>query len=80
MKSNLTFNVGSVNLMFGDSTNTLLKSITAVQNKVTANSNTWTKIVFKLVTLDTLPSSTGQVIYISGIPYSANATHYFRNL
>ena len=36
--------------------------------------------MFKLVTLDTLPSSTGQVIYISGIPYSANATHYFRNL
>ena len=80
MKSNLTFNVGSVNLMNVDSSNTLLKSITAVQNKVTANSKTWTKIVFKLVTLDTLPSSTAQVIYITGIPYSANATHYFRNL
>lgn len=80
IKSNLTFNVGSVNLMNGDSTGTLLKSITAVQNKVTANSKTWAKIVFKLVTLDTLPSSTAQVIYITGIPYSANATHYFRNL
>lgn len=80
MKSNLTFNVGSVYLMNGDSSNNLIKSITAIQNKVTANSTSWNKIVFKLVTFDTLPSSTAQVIYITGIPDSANATHYFRNL
>lgn len=80
MKSNLSFNVASVNLMNGDSSNTLLKTITAVQNKVVANSTAWNKIIFKLTTLDTLPTSTAQVVYITGVPYSANATHYIRNL
>ena len=80
MKSNQTFNVGSVDLKQGDSSNTLIKSITAVQNKVTANSVAWSKIIFRLVTLDTLPASTSQVIYITGIPGKANSTHYFRNL
>ncbi len=80
MKSNQTFNVGSVDLKQGDSSNTLIKSITAVQNKVTANSVAWSKIIFRLVTLDTLPTSTNQVIYITGIPGKANSTHYFRNL
>lgn len=80
MKSNLSFNVASVNLMNGDSSNTLLKTIAAVQNKVVANSTAWNKIIFKLTTLDTLPTSTAQVVYITGVPYSANATHYIRNL
>ena len=80
MKSNLSFNVASVNLMNGDSSNSLLKTITAVQNKVVANSTAWNKIIFKLTTTDTLSTSTAQVIYITGIPYSANATHYIRNL
>ncbi len=80
MKSNQTFNVGAVDLKQGDSSNTLIKSITTVQNKVTANSTAWTKIIFRLVTLDTLPSSTSQVIYITGIPGKANSTHYIRNL
>ena len=80
MKSNQTFNVSSVDLKQGDSSNTLIKSITTVQNKVTANSTAWTKIIFRLVTLDTLPSSTSQVIYITGIPGKANSTHYIRNL
>ena len=80
IKSNTSFNVGSINLMQGDSTNSLVKTITAVQNKVTANSTSWNKIVFKLTTLDTLPSSTSQVIYITGIPATANAIHYIRNL
>ena len=80
MKSNQTFNVSSVNLTQGNSANSLIKSITAVQNKVTANSVAWSKIIFRLVTLDTLPTSTNQVIYITGIPGKANSTHYFRNL
>ena len=80
MKSNQTFNVESVNLLEANVTNGLAKTITAVQNKVTADSIAWSKIIFKLVTHDTLPSSTSQVIYITGIPNSANATHYFRNL
>lgn len=80
MKSNLSFNVGSVNLMNGDSSNSLVKTITAIQNKVVANSTTWNKIIFELTTTDTLSTSTAQVIYITGIPCSANATHYIRNL
>lgn len=80
MKSNLSFNVASVNLMNGDSSNSLVKTITAIQNKVVANSTAWNKIIFKLTTTDTLSTSTAQVIYITGIPYSANATHYIRNL
>ena len=80
IKSNQTFNIDSIILKEANATNNLIKSITAVQNKVTANSTAWSKIIFRLVTLDTLPSSTSQVIYITGIPGTANATHYFRNL
>ena len=80
IKSNRTFNINSIELKQGDSSNNLIKTFTAVQNKVTANSTAWTKIIFRLVTLDTLPSSTNQVIYITGFPGKANSTHYIRNL
>ena len=80
VKSNRTFNVSSVNLQQADSKDTLIKSCTAVQNKVTADSTAWSKIIFRLVTLDTLPSSISQLIYIAGFPCKANSTHYIRNL
>ena len=80
VKSNRTFNVSSVNLQQADSKDTLIKSCTAVQNEVTADSTAWSKIIFRLVTLDTLPSSISQLIYIAGFPCKANSTHYIRNL
>lgn len=79
IKSNKTFDVGDIDLKYGDSTNTLIASSKAVAKSVKANSD-WTKIIFELKTKDVLPTTTGQVIYITGISATNGNIHYIRNL
>ena len=79
IKSNKTFDVGSIDLKYGDSTNTLIASSKAVKKSVKANSD-WTKIIFELKTKDVLPTTAGQVIYITGISATNGNIHYIRNL
>lgn len=70
----------NINIMQGDSSNTLIKSTKMISNSVKANDSNWTKIVGVLTTLDSLPSSTSQVIYLTGVSGKANSVHYIRNL
>lgn len=70
----------NINIMQGDSSNTLIKSTKMISNSVKANDSNWTKIVGVLTTLDSLPSSTAQVIYLTGVRGKANSVHYIRNL
>lgn len=70
----------NINIMQGDSSNTLIKSTKMISNSVKANDSNWTKIVGVLTTLDSLPSSTAQVIYLTGVSGKANSVHYIRNL
>lgn len=79
IKSNKTFDVSSIDLKYGNSSDTLIASSKAMAKSVKANSD-WTKIIFELKTKDVLPTTTGQVIYITGISATNGNIHYIRNL
>lgn len=79
IKSNKTFDVTAIHLMYGSGSDSLLESSKAISQSVIANSD-WTKIIFKLKTKSELPTTTGQVIYISGIKTENGSIHYIRNL
>ena len=79
IKSNRTFDVTAINLIYGNSADSLLESTRAISQSVIADSD-WTKIIFELKTKSELPTTTGQVIYISGIKTENGSVHYIKNL
>ncbi len=66
-----------VGLKQGNASNTLLKSDHKTNNTV---ANTWTKLSVTVTTLDSLPSSVHQVLYLSGMNSNAGVSYTFRNL
>lgn len=65
-----------VGLREGNSSNPLTGD-TKTGNTV---ANTWTKLSATITTLSTLPSSTSQVLYLSGMNSGTGVTYIFRNL
>lgn len=78
VKSNRDYTV-LANLLEGNATNSLISTIKPVSNIIPSN-NTWTKVVIKLKSAVELPTSTRQVIYITGFDTSEGAVHYVKNL
>ena len=53
---------------------------TTVEKATVSTKNEWTKLVFTFTTKDPLPSSTEQVLYLTGMDSSVGVTYIFRNL
>ena len=70
-----TFNVSFKN---SDSSDTMELKTEYRNNSAAAN--TWTKIVAVLTMKDTLPTSTSQVLYLTGMASGTGVSHTFRNL
>ena len=61
----------------GDSSNPLSASdVKATVSKA----NTWTKLSFTITTVSTLPTSTGQVVYLASMNSGTGVSYIFRNL
>ena len=64
-------------LLEGNSTNGLTTNNATAQ---VPKANTWTKLSFTLTTKDTLPTSTTQCVYLSGMSSATGVSYMFRNL
>ena len=65
-----------VSLMCGDSTGAITNS---VQTQTTTK-DSWTKLSVILTTVETFPSATNQVLYLSSMDSSVGVSYIFRNL
>jgi hypothetical protein len=74
-------NVGTVmniGLQEYNGTNNLMGSSTAVNRQIKANQ--WNKLIWIIKTATTLPSSTGQLLYITGMNSGTGVWYQFKNL
>lgn len=74
-------NVGTVmniGLQEYNGTNNLMGSSTAVNRQIKANQ--WNKLIWIIKTATTLPSSTGQLLYITGMNSGIGVWYQFKNL
>ena len=74
-------NVGTVmniGLQQGNGTDNLMGSSTAVNRQIKANQ--WNKLIWIIKTATTLPSSTGQLLYITGMNSGTGVWYQFKNL
>lgn len=74
-------NVGTVmniGLQQGNGTDNLMGSNTAVNRQIKANQ--WNKLIWIIKTVTTLPSSTGQLLYITGMNSGTGVWYQFKNL
>ena len=62
----------------GDSSNMLIQSCKAVNNKTVAN--VWTKLVWVVKSATTLPSGTSQNTYFTGMNSNVGVSYQFKNL
>ena len=62
----------------GDSSNMLIQSCKAVNNKTVAN--VWTKLVWVVKSAATLPSGTSQTTYFTGMNSNVGVSYQFKNL
>lgn len=62
----------------GDSSNMLIQSCKAVNNKTIAN--VWTKLVWVVKSAATLPSGTSQTTYFTGMNSNVGVSYQFKNL
>lgn len=68
----------TINIMTGTYQLSLLKSVTVIQSTVKAG--TWSKCIYRVVTHDTLPTLSGQVLYFSGYPGRVGVVTGYVNL
>lgn len=80
IKSSLDINFYTATLMHSNASESLIKNTRFINSSVKANDENWTKIIAVMTTHDTLPTTTGQVIYLGGLDINANSTYYIRNL
>lgn len=74
-------NVGTMmylGLQQGNGTDNLIGSGTAVNSQIKANQ--WNKLIWIIKTVTTLPSSTGQLLYITGMNSGTGVWYQFKNL
>lgn len=74
-------NVGTMmylGLQQGNGTDNLIGSGTAVNSQIKANQ--WNKLIWIIKTATTLPSSTGQLLYITGMNSGTGVWYQFKNL
>lgn len=68
----------SVRLLQGNGTNDLGSKYVAIKNKVTEN--VWSKIVYTVNTLSTLPELSSQCLYITGMSSANGVSYVFKNV
>lgn len=77
VKSNVN-TVMNIDLLQGNGTDNLMGSSTAVNRQIKANQ--WNKLIWIIKTATTLPSSTGQLLYITGMNSGTGVWYQFKNL
>ena len=77
VKSNVN-TVMNIDLFQGNGTDNLMGSSTAVNRQIKANQ--WNKLIWIIKTVTTLPSSTGQLLYITGMNSGTGVWYQFKNL
>ena len=77
VKSNVN-TVMDLDLLQGNGTDNLMGSSTAVNRQIKANQ--WNKLIWIIKTVTTLPSSTGQLLYITGMNSGTGVWYQFKNL
>ena len=77
VKSNVN-TVMNIDLLQGNGTDNLMGSSTAVNRQIKANQ--WNKLIWIIKTVTTLPSSTGQLLYITGMNSGTGVWYQFKNL
>lgn len=77
VKSNVN-TVMNIDLLQDNGTDNLMGSSTAVNRQIKANQ--WNKLIWIIKTATTLPSSTGQLLYITGMNSGTGVWYQFKNL
>ena len=77
VKSNVN-TVMNIDLLQGNGTDNLMGSSTAVNRQIKANQ--WNKLIWIIKTVTTLPSSTGQLLYITAMNSGTGVWYQFKNL
>lgn len=77
VKSNVN-TVMNLDLLQGNGTDNLMGSSTAVNRQIKANQ--WNKLIWIIKTATTLSSSTGQLLYITGMNSGTGVWYQFKNL
>ena len=77
VKSNVN-TVMNIDLLQGNGTDNLMGSSTAVNRQIKANQ--WNKLIWIIKTVTTLPSSTGQLLFITGMNSGTGVWYQFKNL
>ena len=77
VKSNVN-TVMYIALLQGNGTDNLMGSSTTVNSQIKANQ--WNKLIWIIKTATTLPSSTGQLLYITGMNSGTGVWYQFKNL
>jgi hypothetical protein len=77
VKSNVN-TVMNLDLLQGDGTDNLMGSSTAVNRQIKANQ--WNKLIWIIKTVTTLPSSTGQLLYLTAMNSGTGVWYQFKNL
>ncbi len=77
VKSNVN-TVMNIDLLQGNGTDNLMDSSTAVNRQIKANQ--WNKLIWIIKTVTTLPSSTGQLLYITAMNSGTGVWYQFKNL
>lgn len=77
VKSNVN-TVMHIDLLQGNGTDNLMGSSTTVNSQIKANQ--WNKLIWIIKTATTLPSSTGQLLYITGMNSGTGVWYQFKNL
>lgn len=69
----------SLSILEGNGTNPLNQSVTSINN-VIKTANTWTKLAWIVKSVSSLPSSTSQYVYLTGMNSGTGVWYQFRNL
>ena len=77
VKSNVN-TVMNIDLLQGNGTDNLMGSSTAVNRQIKANQ--WNKLIWIIKTVTTLPSSTGQLLYLTAMNSGTGVWYQFKNL
>ena len=77
VKSNVN-TVMNIDLLQGNGTDNLIGSSTAVNRQIKANQ--WNKLIWIIKTVTTLPSSTGQLLYLTAMNSGTGVWYQFKNL
>lgn len=78
VKGSVNVNAWGVNLLRANGEDGLCASGTVIN--ITSKANVWTKIICTIKTVATLPTTTDQYIYLTGMPSGTGVWYQFRNV